>query len=141
MVEALILNPRRRLSIEAITNQLPELATAAPARPGPHADAGNDPLRQISPVDYVQRLTGRTVSRTGWVACLFHQDTRPSLRVYETPEQGWCCYSAECSATDGRPRGGSIYDLAAPLLGYDLRGPEFPQLKSILVKMFELQAT
>ena len=39
------------------------------------------------------------------------------------------------------PARGSIYDLAAPLLGYDLRGPEFPQLKSILVKMFQLQAT
>jgi len=99
------------------------------------------PLRQISPVEYVQRLTGRTVSRTGWVACPFHQDTRPSLRVYETPEQGWCCYSAECSGTDGRPRGGSIYDLAAPLFGYDLRGPEFKQLKGVLAEMFQLQAT
>ena len=44
--------------------------------------------------------------------CPFHADRHASLHVYETAERGWYCFG-RCR------RGGTIYDLAAPLYGYD----------------------
>ena len=44
------------------------------------------------------------------VRCPFHRDRHASLHVYKTAERGWYCFG-RCR------RGGTIYDLAAPLYG------------------------
>jgi len=72
---------------------------------------GDDPLLAISPEEYVRRLLGVDVPRDRKVRCPFHEDRHASLHVYETAERGWYCFGA-CR------RGGTIYDLAAPLYGY-----------------------
>jgi hypothetical protein len=52
---------------------------------------GPDPLHEIEPVHYVRLLAGLTPDQEGKVACPFHEDDRPSLHVYGTPEEGWSC--------------------------------------------------
>lgn len=81
------------------------------------------------------RLLGVAVPRSGKVPCPFHEDRTPSLHVYATGEDGWCCFSARCAA-GGRPRGGTIYDLAGPLLGYQTTGQDFRALKRELLRIF-----
>jgi hypothetical protein len=54
-----------------------------------------------------------------------------SLHVYETAERGWFCFG-RCR------RGGTIYDLAAPLYGYDSRGEDFLRLRGDLRRLFGL---
>jgi len=97
-------------------------ASALPSR-----DA--DPLRAISPVDYVERLTGRRPDRTGKLRCPFHADTRPSLHVYPDPDQGWFCF--------GCRRGGSIYDFAVYLWHSNARGHAFLELRRTLAAVFD----
>lgn len=136
-VDALKLNSHRQLALGEITAGLHDPATATrpatPATRSPHASS--DPLLRIAPAEYVERLLGVKVPRSGKVACPFHEDKTPSLHVYDTPEQGWCCFSARC-AIDGRPRGGSIYNLAGPLMGYDTTGDDFRALKRELRHIF-----
>jgi hypothetical protein len=69
----------------------------------------------------------RTASTTG-----LHADRHASLHVYDTPERGWYCYGA-CR------RGGTIYDLAAPLYGYRDRGEDFLRLRTELRRLFGLE--
>ena len=57
-----------------------------------------------------------------------------SLHVYETAERGWYCYG-RCR------RGGTIYDLAEPLYGYDPRGEDFKSLRTELRRLFGIEAT
>ena len=52
--------------------------------------------------------------------------------MYDTPERGWYCYG-RCR------RGGTIYDLAAPLYGYAARGEQFIQLRAELLRLFGLE--
>jgi hypothetical protein len=82
---------------------------------------------------YVRRLLGVDVPRHRKVACPFHEDRHPSLHVYPTPERGWYCYG-RCR------RGGTIYDLAAPLYGYADRGDDFLRLREELRRLFGLEA-
>jgi hypothetical protein len=93
-------------------------------------DANGDPLLAIAPRLYVERLLGVEVPRSGFVSCPLHVDRTPSLKVYETPERGWMCFSACCR------RGGSIYDLAAALWGLDTRGSDFRELRRQLCHVF-----
>ncbi len=95
---------------------------------------GDDPLLSISPEVYVGRLLGVNVPRHRKVSCPFHEDRHPSLHVYDTPERGWYCYG-RCR------RGGTIYDLAAPLYGYAARGEDFIRLRAELRRLFALDAT
>jgi hypothetical protein len=37
------------------------------------------------------------------------------------------------------PRGGTIYDLAAALYGYDVRGEDFVRLRCELLRLFGLE--
>jgi hypothetical protein len=97
-------------------------------RPQPERPTRDDPLLQIEPAVYVTDLVGRSPGRNHKVACPFHEDRRPSLHVFPTPERGWCCFS--CG------RGGSIYDLAAGLWGMTLRGREFTHLRRRLEQRF-----
>ena len=79
------------------------------------------------------RLLGVDVPRHRKVPCPFHEDRHASLHVYETAERGWYCFGA-CR------RGGTIYDLAAPLYGYTARGEDFLRLRAELRRLFGLEA-
>jgi hypothetical protein len=118
-----------RKMADEILRGLPELAPQArpTAEPGP-ALRRADPLRAIAPAVYVETLTGQSVGRDRKVRCPFHEDTTPSLHVYETPEGGWYCFSCK--------RGTSIYDLAGPLWRLRTRGREFVELRRCLFELF-----
>ena len=107
----------------------PARATFTP----PTYGRGNDPLLDIAPDVYVRRLLGVEVPRHRKVPCPHHADRHASLHVYETPERGWYCFGA-CR------RGGTIYDLAGPLLGYTVRGEDFLRLRAELRRLFGLDA-
>jgi hypothetical protein len=102
-----------------------------PDVPVPDAHCGDDPLLAIPPEVYVQRLLRVEVPRHRKVPCPFHCDRHPSLHVYDTAARGWYCFG-RCR------RGGTIYDLAAPLYGYDPRGENFLHLRSELRRLFGL---
>jgi hypothetical protein len=96
-----------------------------------------DPLHQISPIEYVALLTGRTPNREGKIACPFHPDDIPSLHAYPTPQQGWACYG--CTNPDGKPLGGDIYTLAAKLWNIPNRGSSFLELQARLDDLFAIE--
>jgi hypothetical protein len=81
----------------------------------------------------VARLLGVTVPRHRKIPCPFHEDRRASLHVYPTAERGWYGFG-RCR------RGGTIYDLAAPLYGLEMRGDDFLRLRTQLRRLFGLQA-
>lgn len=133
-------DPPAAVVLERLTGELFEpdqLARALPAEgPGTRHDrapAGarhareDDPLLALEPRLYVEALTGLEVGRDGKVSCPFHEDSTPSLHVYETPVGGWYCY--------GCGRGTSVYDLAAPLWGLETRGRDFIELRSRLYEL------
>jgi hypothetical protein len=60
------------------------------------------------------------------VAYGLHTDEHPSLHVYPTAAQGWHCFSCR--------RGGSVYDLAAALLGLQTRGVQLVKLRALLTE-------
>jgi hypothetical protein len=118
------------VDVRELGRNLPALAPSF-SRRGTDArhrrDETSDPLLQIAPRDYVERLSGLTAGRDRKVRCPFHDDDTPSLHVFEEPERGWFCFGCE--------RGGSIYDFAGLLWGRDLRGAGFVRLQR------DLQAT
>ncbi len=114
---------------EELCDSLPP-TPAPPPRSSQPRRVDDDPLLAIPPRVYVERLLGVEVPRSGFVSCQFHVDRTPSLKVYETPERGWMCFSARCR------RGGSIYDLAAALWGLGTRGPDFLELRRRLLASF-----
>jgi len=94
---------------------LEQLVSRAPADSGAELGdlAKRDPLHRIPSATYVERLTGRSVNRQGYIACPLHGGGRelvPSLKVY--PAGGWKCYGCDV--------GGRIYQLAGLLGGYTL---------------------
>ena len=132
-VEAIRSDFERRLAVTEVVGEL-----AAPPHPArtpatPHPGRANDPLLQIAPEVYVARLLGVEIPRHRKVRCPFHADRTASLHVYETPARGWYCFG-RCR------RGGTIYDLAAPLYGYDPRGEDFLRLRADLGRLFGLEA-
>lgn len=119
-----------RFPVEDVVGDLPDPSTdrtdvRLAAGPGP---LGDDPLLEIPPKVYVERLLGVAVPRHGKVRCPFHADERPSLHVYERPERGWFCFG--CGV------GGSIYDLASLLQGRAPRGASFLALRHELRQVF-----
>jgi DNA primase len=58
---------------------------------------------------------------------LFHDDRSPSLHVYPEAERGWYCFGCGC--------GGSVFDLAALLLGRGTRGRDFVELRRELERV------
>lgn len=108
----------------SLTRNLPDLATSCQrAEPGAARStaAEGDPLLDIAPREYVERLTGRSVGADHKARCPFHDDQTPSLHVYDEPQRGWYCF--------GCRRGGSIYDFAGLLWHRGLRGAEFVVLR------------
>jgi len=130
-VEALRLDTHRRLSAADVVGDLDDPPAAARATVAPAEHRGDDPLLAIPPDVYVPRLLGVEVPRHHKVRCPFHDDRHASLHVYDTAARGWYCFGA-CR------RGGTIYDLAAPLYGYDARGEDFLRLRGELRRLFGL---
>ena len=131
-VDALRLDVDRRLAAADIVDGLVDpparQATTASAADAPR---GDDPLLAIAPDVYVPRLLGVDVPRHRKVPCPFHADRHASLHVYESAARGWYCFG-RCR------RGGTIYDLAAPLYGYTARGDDFLRLRAELRRLFGL---
>ena len=128
-VEALRLDVDRRMLAADVVGGLPDPPRAPRAVAAPSVQQGDDPLLAIAPEVYVQRLLGVEVPRHRKVRCPFHADRHASLHVYESAARGWYCYG-RCR------RGGTIYDLAAPLYGYDARGEDFRRLRAELHRVF-----
>jgi len=107
-----------------------QAAPAPPARPEAHVHTnGSDPLLTIAPARYIEVLTGQTVGRDHKISCPFHDDSTPSLHVYDDPAKGWCCYG-------GCRRGGTIYDLAGAVWQLDTRGADFIEIRRRLTRLF-----
>jgi hypothetical protein len=134
-VDALRLDPDRRLEAGDVVGGLadPPAPARAPFTPAPVQVRGDDALLAIAPDVYVRRLLGVEVPRHRKVRCPFHEDRHASLHVYESAERGWYCFGA-CR------RGGTIYDLAAPLFGYAVRGEDFLRLRAELRRLFAPEA-
>ena len=133
-VTALRLDVERRLAAADVVARLPD--PPQPRRNAvhvPHAQRRDDPLLAIQPDVYIRRLLGVEVPRHRKVQCPFHDDRQASLHVYETAARGWYCFG-RCR------RGGTIYDLAAPLYGYTARGEDFLHLRAELRRLFGLEA-
>ena len=124
-----------RFSPVAVTGRLPDPrgARSRPLRTPPAGRAG-DPLHAISPLVYVEALTGRAVARDGKINCPFHPDRTPSFHCYPDPAAGWACFSSQCSR-DGHPNGGDIYELAGQLWNLSTRGREFLELRQRLTAL------
>ncbi len=116
--------------IKELRASLPPAPLPPPRSARPARIATDDPLLAIPPRVYVQRLLGVEVPRSGFVSCPLHVDRTPSLKVYETPERGWHCFSARCR------RGGTIFDLAAAPWSLDTRGQDFLELRCGLHQTF-----
>jgi hypothetical protein len=132
-VDAIRLDPGRRMDAADVVGALPDPPTPARVAFAPAEARGGDPLLAIVPDVYVRRLLGVEVPRHRKVPCPFHEDRHASLHVYETAERGWYCFGA-CR------RGGTIYDLAAPLYGYPARGDGFLRLRAELRRLFGFEA-
>ena len=121
-------HPHRRYDVDELLAALPDVAPRGAAAPLPRAPVrrapGADPLLELAPTVYVGALLRREVGRDGKTRCPFHEDRVPSLHCYPEPERGWFCFSCR--------RGGSVYDLAAGLWGYQTQGREFLQLRDRL---------
>jgi RepB DNA-primase from phage plasmid len=132
-VEAIRLDADRRHATADVIAALPDPPT--PPRRDPIVPAEqrvDDPLLTIAPDVYVRRLLGVEIPRHRKVPCPFHDDRQASLHVYETAERGWYCFG-RCR------RGGTIYDLAAPLYGYTARGEDFLRLRDEARRLFGLE--
>jgi len=124
-VRLLSLHADRRYDFAELTAGLtdpapPRRATSPPSR------AGNSELDRlllaIPAGTYVPTLTGRQPNSAGKICCPFHDDSTPSLQLYD---HGWYCFGA-CHT------GGSIYDFGALLFGLDTRGHQFLALRQRL---------
>jgi hypothetical protein len=132
-VKAIRLDAEPRVSALDVVGSLPDPPAPGRATALPAEDRSDDPLLAITPDVYVRRLLGVEVPRHRKVPCPFHDDRHASLHVYETAQRGWYCFGA-CR------RGGTIYDLAAPLYGYSARGEDFLRLRAELRRLFALEA-
>jgi len=127
---------RRRFGVDELVSRLddPAWAVALTAARGQRRTGRADRLLAIEPERYVLELCGQRPNRDHKVSCPLHEDSTPSLHVYQTPERGWRCYSCR--------RGGSLYDLAAAvwLSGQSrdapLRGRRFIEVRDRLSAIF-----
>jgi len=83
--------------------------------------AATDGLDDLLAADFIPALTGEDLNRWGWTVCPFHDDDKPSLKIYDKPAGHWYCWA--CS------RGGSIIDFGALLYGVTPRGAGFFEIR------------
>ena len=122
----------RRPAVADVVGDLPDPPALPRTVATAHPDRAEDPLLAIAPEVYVARLLGVEAPRHRKVPCPFHADRTAGLHVYETAARGWYCFG-RCR------RGGTIYDLAAPLYGFDARGQDFLRLRAELRRLLALQ--
>ena len=123
-VELLDLQPARRYQLDELTAHLADPPTPRRSISAPSRAATSDLdqlLLAIPATTYVPALTGRQPNRAGKICCPFHDDTNPSLQLYD---HGWYCFACRL--------GGSIYDFGALLFGLDTKGHQFLQLRQRL---------
>jgi RepB DNA-primase from phage plasmid/CHC2 zinc finger len=123
-VELLVLHLARRYQLAELTDGLTDPSPPRRSIPPCNREATSELDRQLLAIPattYVPALTGRQPNRAGKIVCPFHDDTRPSLQLYD---HGWYCFACRV--------GGSIYDFGAILFGLDTRGHEFLQLRQRL---------
>ena len=111
---------------------LDELVSDLADPPGRPAHNTRHPRHPRHPVDqmllaipaerYVHALTGREPNRHGKVSCPFHDDSNPSLQLYT--DGSWYCFACNI--------GGTIYDFAGRLWGYDTKHRGFLALRDRL---------
>ena len=124
-VELLVLRQAGRYQLEELTTGLddpsPRRSKAQSTRA---ATSEHDQLLLAIPAaTYVSALTGRQPNRAGKISCPFHDDSTPSLQLYD---HGWYCFACRL--------GGSIYDFGALLYGLDTKGHQFLQLRQRLAE-------
>jgi hypothetical protein len=120
-----------RFDVDQVVGSLPHIDLTDVDRrweARPTGRGRSDPLLRIPPEVYVRELLGVRAVPNSKVRCPFHADDHPSLHVYRTAERGWHCFSCR--------RGGSIYDLAAEVLGLGTRGRDFIELRRRLNELF-----
>ena len=122
-VTLLHFEPHDRHEPQALVDALPELSQQRQAPRHARRDR-EDPLLALDPAFYVRALLGVEVGHDRKVSCPFHTDKHPSLHVYPSAAEGWHCFSCR--------RGGTVYDLAAPLFGLAPRGASFLRLRATL---------
>jgi hypothetical protein len=131
-------DPPRPVTLEALTGEVFAPAAVSDHLPAPPIARGgwgrgreqrrsDDPLLALEPRAYVEALTDLRVGRDGKVSCPLHEDSTPSLHVYETPAGGWYCF--------GCGRGTSVYDLAAAIWRLEPRGADFLELRRRLYEL------
>jgi hypothetical protein len=68
--------------------------------------AGSLPTAGLRPREWFARLEpDRPINRYGYARCPLHDDTTPSLKLYDTPQEGWYCW--------GCTRGGDLAEYLA----------------------------
>lgn len=70
-----------------------------------------DEIKRSVSMDDVARHYGFTPNRGGFIACPFHSEKTPSLKIYTEPGRGWNCY--------GCGLGGSVIDFVIALFGLE----------------------
>jgi hypothetical protein len=118
-------HPARRYGLAELVDGLEN-----PAAPRSHPGGGrrrrmtelDQVLLAIPASTYVRQLTGLEPTRTGKINCPFHDDTDPSLQLYD--DGTFYCFG--CRA------GGSIYDFAARLWKTGTKRREFLALRQRL---------
>jgi hypothetical protein len=120
--------PERRITLDELREAWPpalEPSGKPPQLTSTSRRRDHDRLLQLAPAVYLPALTGHQVNADGKVPCPLHPDSTASLHAYS---DHWFCF--------GCRRGGTVYDLAAPLFGLDTRGPDFLELRRRLLERF-----
>ena len=75
-------------------------------------DAVTEIKTRVSMRQIVERY-GITMERGGYISCPFHMEKTPSLKIYDQPGKGFCCFG--CGAA------GSVIDFVMRLRGLTFR--------------------
>lgn len=119
-----MLEPARRYQLAELTAGLTDPSPGRRLTSQPSRAATSELDRQLLAIPaatYVPALTGRQPNRTAKLCCPFHDDSTPSLQLYD---HGWYCFACRI--------GGSVYDLGSLLWGLDTRGHQFLLLRQRL---------
>jgi CHC2 zinc finger/RepB DNA-primase from phage plasmid len=132
-VRLLALDPARRYQIADLVDGLSDPGRNPRLGPPARQRDGRNPLDRlllaIPAADYVRALTGRVPNRAGKVCCPFHDDSDPSLQLYD--DGSWYCFACRI--------GGTVYDFAAELWAEETKGRAFIDLRARLAETFQIR--